>query len=66
LLCDITNAGRFSSAMTLAIVNVLPEPVTEERLVCVASPDRLHELGDRLALIPLGENSLLSLKSGTG
>jgi hypothetical protein len=32
LLCDITSVGRSSCAMTLAIVKVLPEPVTPSRV----------------------------------
>ncbi len=32
LLCDSTRVGRLSFSMTLATVNVFPEPVTPSRV----------------------------------
>ena len=40
--------------MTLAIVNVLPEPVTPKRLGFLTRPDACHELFDCLRLVARG------------
>ena len=48
----MTSAGRFTRAMTFAIVNVLPEPVTPSRTWCAsAALEPLDQLGDRAGLI---------------
>ena len=46
MLCAITSVGRFVSAITRAMVNVLPEPGDPEQdLVLVAAVQALDQLG---------------------
>ena len=62
MLCDMTRTGRLNWANTLAIVNVLPEPVTPINVwiflpACRASVSRLIACG----WSPEGLNLLFSL-----
>ena len=48
MLCAITKVGRFTASITLAIVNVLPLPVTPKS-TCVRSPQRTPSVKDAIA-----------------
>ena len=51
-MCAMTSVGFWTCSMTLAIVNVLPDPGdAEQGLVAVAGQDALGELVDGLRLV---------------
>ena len=67
LLWDSTSVGRLTASITLAMVKVLPEPVTPSS-TCSASPrsQALGQLGDRLRLIALGRERRNELEAVQG
>ena len=67
LLCDITSVGLPYSAITWAIVNVLPVPVAPmKHLRMVSSAQPLGELHDRLGLVAGGVVGRYEIEGGHG